>query len=52
MSKDFVSDLEITNKTDKCKNLWKEMDDMYQCVRTLTIDNDLINKKKHIQSTM
>ena len=29
------------------------MDDMYQCIRTLTIDNDLINKtKNHIQSTM
>ena len=29
------------------------MDDMYQCIRTLTIDNDLINKTKNdIQSTM
>ena len=29
------------------------MDDLFQCIRTLNIDNDLIDKiKNHIQSTM
>ena len=46
-------DLEITNKTDKYKNLLKEMDEVYRCVRTLTIDNVLIDKtSNHITNTI
>ena len=53
MIKGKVSDLEITNKTDKYKNLLKEMDDVYRCVSTLTIDNVLIDKtRNHIKNTM
>ena len=53
MIKGEVSDLEITNKTDKYKNLLKEMDDVYRCVSTLTIDNVLIDKtRNHIKNTM
>ena len=53
MSKGDVSDLEIINKTDKYKNWLKDMDDVYRCVRTLTIDNVLIDTtRKHIKKTM
>ena len=47
MSKGDVSDLEITNKTDKYKNLLKEMDNVYRCVRTLAIDKVLIDKTRN-----
>ena len=53
MSKGDVSDLDITNKTDKCKNLLKELDEVYRYVRTLTINNVLIDKtKNHITNKM
>ena len=39
MGKGDVSDLEITNKIVKYKNLLKEMDEVYRCVRRLTISN-------------
>ena len=53
MSKGDVSDLEITIKTDKYKNLLKVMDEVYRCVRTLTIDHVLIDKtRNHITNTM
>ena len=48
MSKGDVSDLEITNKIVKYKNLLKEMDEVYRCVRRLTINNGLIDKTKII----
>ena len=53
MIKGEVSDLEITNKTDKYKNLLKEMDEVYRCVRILTINNTFIDKtRNHITNTM
>ena len=48
MSKGDVYDLEIKNKTDKYKNLLKEIDEVYRCVRTLTIDNVLIDKTNNL----
>ena len=53
MSKGGVSDLKITSKTDKYKNLLKEMNDVYRCVRTLTINKVIIDKiRNHITNTM
>ena len=53
MRKDDLSDLETTNKTDKYKNLLKKLVDVYRCVKTLTIDNVLIDKtRNHIKNTM
>ena len=53
MSKGDVADLDITNKTDKYKNLLKEMDEVYRCVRTSTINKVLIGKtRNHITNTM
>ena len=53
MSKGIVSDLEITKKIDKYKHLLIEMDDVYRCVRTLTINYVLIEKtRNHITNTM
>ena len=43
-----MSNLEIANKTDKYKNLLREMDEVYRCVRTLTIDNVLIDKTNNL----
>ena len=47
MSKGDVADLEITNERDKYKNLLKEMDEVYRCVRTSTINNVLIGKTRN-----
>ena len=47
MSKGDVADLDITNKTDKYKNLLKKMDEVYRCVRTSTINNVLIGKTRN-----
>ena len=53
LSKGVVSDLKITNKIDKYKNLLKKMDDVYRRVRILTINNVLFEKtRNHITNTM
>ena len=44
MSKDEVPDVEISKVTNKYKNLLKVMDDVYRRIRTLSIDDVLIDK--------
>ena len=44
MSKDVVSDIEIYMITNKYKTLLNEMDEIYICIRTLIIDDNLIEK--------
>ena len=52
MNKGEVSDVEMSKVTNKYKHLLKEMDDVYWCIRTLYIDDILIdNTRVHIEST-
>ena len=48
ISKGEVSDVEISRVTDKYKNLLKKMDNVYRCLRTLYIDDFLIDKARII----
>ena len=47
-SKGKVSDEEISKATNKYKNLLMEMDNGYRCIRTLSIDNNLIDKHTNL----
>ena len=44
MSKGLVSNEEICLVSNKYKTLLNEMDKAYRCIRTLNIDNNLIEK--------
>ena len=44
MSKDEVSNEEISKVTNEYKNLLMEINDMYRCIRILSIDDNLIEK--------
>ena len=46
MSKGEVLDVEISKVTNKYKKLLKEMDDVYQCIKRLFIDDILIDKTR------
>ena len=53
ISKGEVLDIEISEVTNKYNKLLKEKDDVYRCVRTLSIDDILIDKRRiHIKHTM
>ena len=46
MSKGEVSDLDISKVISNYKKLLKEMDDLYRCIRTLSIDDILIDETR------
>ena len=46
MSKGEVSDVDISKVINNYKNLLKEMDDVYRCIRTLSIDDILIDETR------
>ena len=48
MSKGGVLDVDICKVTNKYKTIWKGMDDMYRCIRTLSIDANLIDKNTNL----
>ena len=46
MSKGEVSDVHISKVINNYKKLLKEMDDLYRCIRTLSIDDILIDETR------
>ena len=53
MNKGIVSDEEIYLVTNKYKTLLNEMDEESRCIRSLVIDDNLIEKTRiHIQKTL
>ena len=52
-SKDVVLDVHMCKVINKYKTLLNEIDEAYRCIRTLSIDNNLIYKARiHIQNIM
>ena len=50
MNKYIVPDEEICLVTNKYKTLLNEMDEVYRCIRSLIVDDNLIEKTRiHIQ---
>ena len=53
MSKGLVTNEEIYLVTNKYNSLLNEMNEVYRCIRTLYVDDNLIEKPRiHIQKTM
>ena len=50
-NKDMISDEEICLVTNKYKTLLNEMDEVYRCIRSIIIDDNLIEKTRiHIKN--
>ena len=53
MNKGIVSDEEICLLTNKHKNVLNKMDEPYHCIRSLIVDDNLIEKTRiHIQKVI
>ena len=53
MSKGLITNEEICLVTNKYNSLLNEMNEVYRCIRTLYVDDNLIEKPRiHIQKTM
>ena len=46
-NKDIISDEEICLVTNKYKTLLNEMDELYRCIRSIIIDDNLIEKNSN-----